>query len=233
MIKRFKRCECGGMPVVEKTADGKWTIRCPFCNKSLGSAYEDKKETVNAWNEMIHEIDWNVSNDVFDGSPLEYWKEIYLPSVPKRFKCHVIDDSKYGKEFYAAVRDNKTKQVYALIAIIEKEKDIVSIKQTTGDNCPNCYHAAEKICSAVTESNHEKWINKCRKVRKRELDYAKTVNKVIEGKKIQFEKKFSHNGVQWDTLMMIDRKKCLFRIDGLKGIFRIPWWKNINFKIVN
>lgn len=172
---------------------------------------------------------------VHNMTPKEYWKNDYLPKIKNWWgenTGEVLAENSYGREFYAAVYNKRDNVVFPLVVLISKDRYGMAVKEMSGDEGPYYYHASDKVLDATTAENCMDWVKLCRKMKVKEKERKKLLASVVAGTTIKLDRPRIHNGIEWDTITMFNKKANLFEIKGLSGLFCIKWWKTADFTIL-
>ena len=97
-------------------------------------------------------------------TPKQFWINKYIPMLESDGRFKVIEQNAKGRDFYAAVKNQTTNQVFGLVVLIEKNGDEILYKEM--DECmgPIYYNATKKLINALTPTDREyaiEWRRKC------------------------------------------------------------------------
>ena len=180
---------------------------------------------------------WDCYTDLKNVSPKDFWKNDYLPKVKDWYgkdSAEVVAESSYGSEFYAAIRRKDSNVVFGLVALIH-QKGGICVKEMSSDMHPFYYNASNKVLNALTVTDEDslEWIKKSREHQVEKKKKKALFDKVKDGMTLKYKRAFTHKGVSWQSVEVVNKRERLFRIMELGSIFKIGWWKTYDFEIVS
>lgn len=179
---------------------------------------------------------WDCYTELRHISPKEFWKKHYLPEVKDWYgkdTAEVVAENSYGSEFYAAIRRKNSNIVFGLVALIH-QKGGICVKEMSSDMHPFYYNASDKVLNAITtdDDNTKEWIQKCREAKVEKKEKKSLIDSVKDGMTLKYKRTFTQNGLPWQSVVVVDKKKSLFKLVECGGLYKIGWWKKLDFEIV-
>lgn len=171
-------------------------------------------------------------------TPKRYWEEIYIPKVANwdKDRYEVVAKNSYGTEFYAAIKDKVENRTLCLVALIEKNKYGIGIKEMDSSMGPCYYHASKKVLNALSEPINDwdrEWREECiRKLEAEKLNKT-NVNAVSNGMSIRFDSPYVIEGKHYRVFKVYSKSENLFKHEDFSGLLRINDWKKIPFTIIS
>lgn len=139
------------------------------------------------------------------------------------------------REFYAAVRDDKTGEVFAFIALLDfRPKDDFNFgyKDMSENSGPYACNCPKRILDLLTPTDSEyakRWREDCRK----NLAKRASVPKVKKGDTLKFKEAICfRSGTTLDTFLVTNPRSSVFFGVGAAGRYRIPKWRGLEFEII-
>lgn len=107
---------------------------------------------------------WTYELNRYNYTPKEYWlnEVLFRWNLTGQFK--VVAQNSKGNEFYAAIQKMETKEVFAIVVLIEKHGKEIGFKEMDETSHPFYYNATKKLIKTLTptDSNYaNEWREKC------------------------------------------------------------------------